>query len=163
MQHFFVNTYLIKLYKHPLSTHFCIYPFESPHLFYGIWWELVNKPAIINWFPCVDKGCLYCLIKYIHTHTNIMGILSMQSRHVDSMDSFDRYRWQESQSFLLTSLLDGIQCLLRANEYKFLLVGQHWCVHVWESIGDVVYEFILTFPAVPSMSCSYLDGLQDWR
>ena len=28
---FFVNTYLIKQCRHPLSTHFQIYPFKSPH------------------------------------------------------------------------------------------------------------------------------------
>ena len=47
-QYFFVNTYLIKQYRHPLSKHFCIYPFESPHRFYGIRLELVNKPPLIN-------------------------------------------------------------------------------------------------------------------
>ena len=50
-QYFFVNTYFIKQYRHPLSTHFCIYPFESPHRFYGIRLELVHEPPIINWFP----------------------------------------------------------------------------------------------------------------
>ena len=37
---------------------------------------------------------------------------------------------------LLVSLRDSIQCLHRFNECKFLQVGQHWCVHVQESIGE---------------------------
>ena len=42
-QLFFGNRYLIKQYRHSLSTHF-IYPFESSHRFYVIRWELTNKP-----------------------------------------------------------------------------------------------------------------------
>ena len=55
--HFFVNTYLIKQYRYPLSTHFCIYPFESPNRFHGIRWELIYKigqkvlGSFINQFP----------------------------------------------------------------------------------------------------------------
>ena len=41
----------IKQYRHPLSTHFYIHPFESPYRFYGIRRELVNKPSMINRFP----------------------------------------------------------------------------------------------------------------
>ena len=33
-------------------------------------------------------------------------------------------------SLLLVSPLDGIQYLYRADEYKFLLVSQHWHVYV---------------------------------
>ena len=51
MKHFFVDTYLIKPYRHPLSIHLCTYPFESHHRIYGIWRELVNKPPMINLFP----------------------------------------------------------------------------------------------------------------
>ena len=51
-QHFFVNACLIKHYRHFLSTYFCIEPFKSLYQFYDIWQELVNKPTIINWFPC---------------------------------------------------------------------------------------------------------------
>ena len=32
----YIYIYLIKLYRYPLSTHFCIYPFELLHWFYGI-------------------------------------------------------------------------------------------------------------------------------
>ena len=63
----FVNKYLIKQYRHPLSTDFCIYPFELPHQYYGSQWELVYKPPIINWFPSTfyqilghHQGCVYC-------------------------------------------------------------------------------------------------------
>ena len=51
-EYFFVITYLIKQYRHPLSTHFCIDPFESPHRFYETQRELVNKPLMINLFQC---------------------------------------------------------------------------------------------------------------
>ena len=66
-QHFFIEKYLIKQYIHPLSTHVCIYPFESPHRFYDIRRHLVNKPPIINWFPNTFSPmvghhlvCVYC-------------------------------------------------------------------------------------------------------
>ena len=36
---------------------------------------------------------------------------------------------------LLTSSLDGIKSLHKTGNCKFLRVGQHWSVHVWESIG----------------------------
>ena len=43
--------------------------------------------------------------------------------------------------------LDGIYCLYWADESKFLLVGQYWCIH----------EYVF------SMTCwSYVDGLSDW-
>ena len=47
-QHFFINTYLNKQHRHPLSRHFFIYPFKLPYRFYGIRWALVNKPPMIN-------------------------------------------------------------------------------------------------------------------
>ena len=37
------HIYLIKQYRHPLSTHLVIYPFESSHQFYGIQRELFDK------------------------------------------------------------------------------------------------------------------------
>ena len=43
---------MIEQYKHPLSTHFCTFPFEIPHRFYGIQRELVNKSHIYHSFPC---------------------------------------------------------------------------------------------------------------
>ena len=39
-------------------------------------------------------------------------------------------------SSFLTNLLVNIQSLYRADEFKFLLVEQYWCVHVLESIGE---------------------------
>ena len=55
-QHLFVNTYLIKQNRHPLSTHFMVS---------GL--ELVHQPPIINCFPrifclilCYHQGCVYC-------------------------------------------------------------------------------------------------------
>ena len=37
---------------------------------------------------------------------------------------------------LLVSPLDRIQCPHKPDECKFLLVGQHWCGHVYESTGE---------------------------
>ena len=34
VQHFFLNTYFIKQYRHPLSTNFSVYPFDSSHQCY---------------------------------------------------------------------------------------------------------------------------------
>ena len=58
---------MIKQYRDPSSTHFCIYPFKLSHQFYGFRRELVNKFPIINWFPCIfclildyHQGCVYC-------------------------------------------------------------------------------------------------------
>ena len=63
---------------------------------------------------------------------------------------------------IMTSPLDSVKCLHRADEYKSLLVGHHWHIHVQED--NVTYEFIFAFPAVFPMSClSYLDGLWDGR
>ena len=36
----------------------------------------------------------------------------------------------------LVSPLDDIQCLQRDEEYKFLQVGQHLCVHLQDYIGE---------------------------
>ena len=74
-QHFFVNTYLIKQYRHPLSTHICIYPFESLHRFYDIRRESVNKPPMINWFPstkmCRQRISIQFSQTYIHIYIYI--------------------------------------------------------------------------------------------
>ena len=56
-KYIYIYIYLIKQYWHPLSTNFCIYPFETPHRFYGIRRELVN------WFP--STFCRSWTIKYI--------------------------------------------------------------------------------------------------
>ena len=58
-------------------------------------------------------------------------------------------------SSLLASSLDGIQCLHRADEPKFLLDGLHWCVHMWKSIGKC---FLGVCPYFFYMS--YLDTLR---
>ena len=36
----------------------------------------------------------------------------------------------------MVGLLDSIQCRLRANVNKSLLVSKHWCIHVSESIRE---------------------------
>ena len=66
VRYIYIYIYLIKQYRHRLFTHFCIYPFESPHRFYSIWRELDNKPRIINWLSIAfwlildhHQGCVY--------------------------------------------------------------------------------------------------------
>ena len=67
----------------------------------------------------------------ILTHKSSPSSLSKCANITDSFDSLSlsshlcRY-W----SLFFTSLQDGIQCSHRANEYKFLQVDQHWCVHL---------------------------------
>ena len=53
------------------------------------------------------------------------------------------------RSFFLVGTLDSIQCSLRTDECKSLLVS--WGVHVEENL---VYEFVPAFSAVPRMSYS---------
>ena len=45
-----------------------------------------------------------------------------------STDSFDSH--SPSIPLFLVGPLNDIQCPHRVNESKFLLVDQHWCVHV---------------------------------
>ena len=42
-QHFFINAYFIKQYRHVLSIYFCICPFQLLNCFYRVWWELVDE------------------------------------------------------------------------------------------------------------------------
>ena len=46
--HFFVNTYSIKQYKYHLFPHFCIYPFEFQHRFYGILQIVLGNTLIMG-------------------------------------------------------------------------------------------------------------------
>ena len=50
-QHFFVETYLIKQYRHLLSTYFCFDPFKLQYGSYNIRLGLAYKPSVNNWFP----------------------------------------------------------------------------------------------------------------
>ena len=54
---------------------------------------------------------------------------------MDSLDSLAICPYQ---------LQDSTQCLYKADECKFLLVGQHWCVHVQESIGKYCIYFVIS-------------------
>ena len=45
-QHVFVETYLIKQYRHLLSTNFCLDPFKLPRGWYKIWLEFTYKYSI---------------------------------------------------------------------------------------------------------------------
>ena len=57
---------------------------------------------------------------------------------------------------LLASSLDSIQCPYRVDQYKFLLVVKHWCVHELESIIKCIVPYFI--------SCSsYLNWLWDER
>ena len=76
---------------------------------------------------------------------------SSPSGHTNNTDYFDIRSYQTS---LIASLLDGIHWSNRNDECKFLLVGEHWCVHVLEFIEES-YKFVLTSPAVLRMCCCF--------
>ena len=74
-----IYIYFIKQFRHPLSRHFCIYPFKSPSWFYGNRWELVNETPIINWLPstfCLilghHQGCVYCKSDELFACTSLL-------------------------------------------------------------------------------------------
>ena len=47
---------------------------------------------------------------------------------------------------------------------KFLLVDQHWNIHVLGPLDNVTSELVLAYPAVSHMSStSYLDDFRDGR
>ena len=66
-QHFFINAYFIKQYRHVLSTYFCICPFRLQNWFYSMWRKLVNETPITNCYPSTfcpildhHQECVYC-------------------------------------------------------------------------------------------------------
>ena len=82
--HFFVNTYLIKQYRHPLSTHSCIYPFESPYRLYG----MVNYPIEINhyaslWYQFNSTTSK----KHSHPKTEFRKILTKNTRILEQQNN----------------------------------------------------------------------------
>ena len=50
-EHFFVEAYLIKYYRQPLSTYSYFDPFKSLYVSYNVRLELANKFSVFNWFP----------------------------------------------------------------------------------------------------------------
>ena len=58
---------------------------------------------------------------------------------------------------LTPDLLNYILCPHRTVVGKFLMVDQHWHVHVKGSMGEVTYELVVASPAVSACS-TYLDG-----
>ena len=50
-QHFFINTNLVELNRHFLSTYFLLDPFVLPYCFYRIWRELIDVFSIIVYIP----------------------------------------------------------------------------------------------------------------
>ena len=63
---------------------------------------------------------------------------------------------------LPAGLPDYILYPYRTTVGRFLLVSQHWHVHVKGSIREVTYKFVLASPAVSCKSWSfYLDGFRD--
>ena len=57
---------------------------------------------------------------------------------------------------LLASPLDSTQDPYRTDKYKVLLVSQHWCVYVWESIQE--HHILLLAGAVEYANCTSADG-----
>ena len=80
-----------------------------------------------------------------------------QHNSLDSLSLTIRPYW----SLFIVSYLDSTQWLHKADECEFLQVGQHWCVHVQDSIGECLFWFC---PYFISMSCSsYWDGFARWE
>ena len=50
-QHFLIDSYLIELKRHFLSTNFFVNPFELQYWSFDFRPELVDKPSIISYFP----------------------------------------------------------------------------------------------------------------
>ena len=84
-QHFIVNTFFIKQYKHPLSIHFCIYPFESPNRCYGIRWELVNKTPMNNSLPSMYILNIWLIILGMISFLSSLSVGSMAQATVLKM------------------------------------------------------------------------------
>ena len=66
------------------------------------------------------------------------GTLPSSTRCDDSTNFFDSLTFTISlyRPSLFVSPLDDIQCPLKSDEYKFLLLGQHWCVNMSEAIWE---------------------------
>ena len=98
-------------------------------------WESYIKPTLCHVPP---------LWKYIPSSVNII-IMYLEYRLLCFSLAICFYHLS------LTSPLESIQCLHRADECKFLLVGQHWHVHVLESIQEcplwVCPYFLQQYPA----------------
>ena len=90
--------------------------------------------------------CVYIYI-YIYTHTH-----TLSSQQTDYMNSFDSL-YQPSH---LVSQLDSIEYHTEPMNVRFCWlanIGMSKCSSAQENIMNM---FILTSPAVPSMSCSLL-------
>ena len=79
--------------------------------------------------------------------------------HSDSMDSFNSLSIHPYQLLLLVNPLDGIQCLCKVDECKFLLVGEYWCAHVLESIRECCFRVCPFFSSITFSS--YFTGFPD--
>ena len=106
-------------------------------------------------FPTLLNACIHFFICSVHVWMYIKEIVVLcfpKTKIIQSFALADRRKttiiilifkacWQHwflwlslaihfyQQSFLV-SPLDGIQCLHRTDECKFLRVSQHWCAHV---------------------------------
>ena len=47
----YIYIYMIEHNRYFLSTYFFVNPFKLTYWSYDIWWELVDKPSIISYFP----------------------------------------------------------------------------------------------------------------
>ena len=93
-----------------------------------------TKAVRYNWLYQNGEVNEPILFKVISSSKNDLLISSVFTHHhqdVLTADSFDPY-----QTPLEVTPLDGIQCLDRTDESKPLLVGQHWYVHVQQSIAE---------------------------
>ena len=100
-------------------------------------WNTKNAPSsdlIVNietWNIKIQNE-LFCNCYKENKH-----LQTLTSKHADSMDYLDNFKPSILITYCSRSLsLDGTKCPHRDDECKFLLVGHHPCVHVWESSGE---------------------------
>ena len=75
-----------------------------------------------------------CIYIYIYTHIDIYHnheVMLIVWIPFDSCAIFPNH------PLLLVGPLDSIHCQHKFDEYKFVLISQHWGVHVWEPTGEL--------------------------
>ena len=99
-------------------------------------------------FLNISVHCIQRIVRLVTFYISVCSFLSVlwgstgnlviSTWCADSTDSLDslwpsapiiHHSWEAPH-------LDGTQSTHRPDVCNFLLVGQHWCVHVWESIGE---------------------------
>ena len=80
---------------------------------------------------------------FFYLYYSLILCLSLSYMESTSSRTDSRLPWLllsvPSQPPLWASPLVGILCLHRADEWKYLLLGQQWYIHVWESTRETLH------------------------